>query len=117
MLQSIVLGGLPPQAWLPEEVTAARERYVVRRGHLVDSSGGRERIVPRPYDRPGLIQQAHESLAHVGSERVLRALEETYTWVGMSRDVREYCSMCLPCQMQSAIFRRRATLAGHLAPS
>lgn len=72
---------------------------MVRRGHLIDCSGGEERLVPRPYDRPGIVQEAHEGLTHVGWERVLRGLEGTYSWVGMARDVREYCSMCLPCQL------------------
>lgn len=55
--------------------------------------------MPRPYDRPGLVLQAHEGLAHVGWERVLRSLEETYTWPGMAKDIRQHCSSCLACQL------------------
>lgn len=39
-LQALVLGGPPPPAWSQEQVAALRERYVVRRGHLVDCVGG-----------------------------------------------------------------------------
>lgn len=69
-LQRVVLGGAPPGGWSPEDVERVREQFLIRRGHLIDCREEQERVIPRPYDRPGLIQDTHESLAHVGWDRV-----------------------------------------------
>lgn len=76
-----------------------------------------ERVVPRPLDRPRLVEQCHEALMHVGYERVHAVLAETYWWPGMRSDVRHHCEHCLACQLQSVVFRRRDTLGGHLVTS
>ena len=44
----------------------------------------------------------HYQSGHQGAERTLSRLSEFSYWVGMAKDVSQYCSHCVPCQKAKA---------------
>ena len=57
----------------------------------------------KPIDCPKCLEtasdQAHAGLlaAHLGSERTLAQLKDSYYWPGMSKDVQAWCNACDVC--------------------
>ena len=47
--------------------------------------------------------------------RTIAAVSTNYYWPGLEQDVRRVAQSCLPCQLQTAVFRRREEVGGHLA--
>lgn len=72
-------------------------------------------MFPPPYDRTLIAERWHESLQHVGILRTTEAVAESHYWPGLENDVKRVCNNCLACQLQTAVFRRRDEIGGHLA--
>ena len=49
------------------------------------------------------LAHAHEHAGHQGMERTLHRLTQNAYWVGMARDVAQYCSRCVRCQTTKAL--------------
>ena len=49
------------------------------------------------------LEEAHDRAGHQGSERTLDRLSQTAYWVGMAREVSQYCSHCFTCQTAKAL--------------
>ena len=64
----------------------------------VKGGSGRLRILVPESQRVRLIKQEHQVLLHVGSRRVLDALEQRYYWPNMKELVHEICTSCPDCQ-------------------
>ena len=58
-------------------------------------------IVPRSLQKQ-FLTEAHEHAGHQGAERTLDRLMQNAYWVGMARDVAQYCSHCIKCQTTKA---------------
>ena len=59
---------------------------------------GRLRILVPEAQRERLIKQEHQVLLHVGSRRVMDALEQRYYWPNMKEQVVDICTSCPDCQ-------------------
>ena len=59
-------------------------------------------IVPKALQKQFLVH-AHEHAGHQGIERTLHRLTQNAYWVGMARDVAQYCSRCVRCQTTKAL--------------
>ena len=44
------------------------------------------------------LTEAHDHAGHQGAERTLDRLMQNAYWVGMARDVAQYCNHCIKCQ-------------------
>ena len=49
------------------------------------------------------LEEAHDRAGHQGSERTLDRLSQTAYWVGMAKEVSQYCSHCFTCQTAKAL--------------
>ena len=58
-------------------------------------------IVPRSLQKQ-FLTEAHEHAGHQGAEWTLDRLMQNAYWVGMARDVAQYCSHCIKCQTTKA---------------
>jgi len=58
-------------------------------------------VVPKSLKKH-FLQIAHDQSGHQGAERTLSWLNEFSYWVGMAKDVSQYCSHCVPCQKAKA---------------
>ena len=48
------------------------------------------------------LAEAHEHAGHQGMERTLSRLMQHAYWVGMAKDVGQYCGCCIKCQITKA---------------
>ena len=96
-MQNLVLGGPAPASWPTADVEGVKELFKLRRGQLFYYTEAGERLVPRPIDRPAIIEDVHATLQHAGHQRTLKHLMETYWWPGMAANVASFVKDCLPC--------------------
>ena len=59
-------------------------------------------IVPKALQKQ-FLAHAHEHAGHQGMERTLHRLTQNAYWVGMARDIAQYCSRCVRCQTTKAL--------------
>lgn len=57
-------------------------------------------ILPSGY-RERAIQDAHEAVGHMATNKTMRRIAERYVWSGMRRDVRDYIKACATCQLHT----------------
>ena len=93
-----------PKNTLPLLMESKRLRIVdgilVREIHWL-----REKLhqVVLPVDKPGkAMELAHDKSEHQGQERTNEIVRKRCYWVGMTRDVLEYCVSCKHCQFAKA---------------
>ena len=69
--------------------------------HIVKSTTMVEKkwlfIVPKSLQKH-FLTEAHDHAGHQGAERTLDRLMQNAYWVGMARDVAQYCNHCIKCQ-------------------
>ena len=94
-----------------------KDTYSFVRGCLIRKTAEGDRIIPPPCLRAEIISKVHEDLMHVGWERTLSVLRQSYSWPGMRTDVQQQCQACLSCQLSTGVFRRKNTLSDHLRAS
>ena len=58
-------------------------------------------IVPTSLQKQ-FLTEAHEHAGHQGTEQTLDRLMQNAYWVGMARDVAQYCSQYIKCQTTKA---------------
>ena len=58
-------------------------------------------VVPKSLQQC-FLAEAHEHAGHQGVERTLDRLMQNAYWVGMAKDVGQYCSCCIKCQITKA---------------
>jgi len=66
-------------------------------------------IVPKSLQRQ-LLMNAHDKAGHQGADRTMARLSEAAYWVGMGKDVNNYCYHCVTCQRTKAASRHPAPL-------
>lgn len=71
--------------------------YQFVRGCLIYKGDEGEKIIPPPCLRAEIVSKVHEELVHMGWERTLQALKQTYLWPGMREEVKQLCQACLTC--------------------
>jgi len=49
-----------------------------------------------------LLSNAHDKAGHQGADRTMARLSKTAYWVGMGKDVNNYCNHCITCQCTKA---------------
>ena len=59
---------------------------------------------------PQFLQIAHDKARHQGADRTLSQLSQIAYWVGISKDVSRYCSVCPKCQYTKAPMAQPAPL-------
>ena len=97
-----------------EQVRNMKVTYQFVRGCLISKGDTGEKIIPPPCLRAEIVSKVHEEFVHMGWERTLQALKQTYFWPGMREEVKQLCQACLTCQLSSGVFRRKDTISGHL---
>ena len=81
------------------------DNRLLKEGNLVFYNG--KRWLPHTL-QPYALHFYHTRLAtHIGTQHTLDAIQETYCWPGISRDVREYVKSCHTCQLSQ----------GHIDPN
>ena len=58
-------------------------------------------IVPKSLHKH-FLTEAHDHAGHQGAERTLDRLMQNAYWVGMARDVAQFCNHCIKCQTTKA---------------
>jgi len=58
-------------------------------------------VVPQSMRRSFLVE-ANGHAGHQGAEQTLVRLMQNAYWVGMAKDVGQYCSHCIRCQIANA---------------
>ena len=71
----------------------------------------RDKIVIPEELRTPLMRWYHDSLVHAAAGRMTATIRAHFYWLGMDRDIREYCSHCPDCQISKKTARRPV---GHL---
>ena len=66
-------------------------------------------IVP-PSLRAQFLQTTHDKAGHQGADRTLSQLSQIAYWMGRSKDVSRYYSVCSKCQYTKAPVRQPAPL-------
>ena len=80
--------------------------------HLVEKNGllfFDKRIVVPMEARHQVLSKVHAA-GHFGLRRTLQLLRRSYFWSKMTRDAKEFCNSCLPCQRAKASNRPREPL-------
>ena len=89
-------------------VAAAVGEVVLSSGLLVEvRQGERARVIVPPMRRNALIRMAHEAQQHRSWKKILADLAGSYTWKGMSGQVKRVVQSCHSC----AIVKSRRNLA------
>jgi transposase InsO family protein len=93
------------------------QRWVLRDGLLYQVKGQQQRLF-LPADQQlqlQVLQEFHEepSAGHKGFSKTLARIKQHYTWKGITRHVRQYCSTCPVCQACKA---RNTKPAGQAQP-
>ena len=57
-----------------------------------------------------IIDQAHQTIGHAGSERTSRYIHKFYWWSMMSGDIAKFCATCGTCQAIKPITQQPAGL-------
>ena len=60
--------------------------------------------------RKQFLQIAHDKAGHQGADRTMARLSEMAYWVGMGKDVGNYCNHCITCQFTKAPANQPAPL-------
>ena len=63
----------------------------MRRGNLHIATTEGTRIFPTPHMRQRIMELTHERLMHVGYVKLTQAIEESYYWPGMRKDIKDHC--------------------------
>ena len=58
-------------------------------------------IVPTSLQKQ-FLRRAHDESGHQGADRTMARLSEVAYWIGMGKDVSNYCSRCITCQRTKA---------------
>ena len=66
-------------------------------------------VVPTSLRRQ-LLKNAHDKAGHQGAERTMARLSEGAYWVGIGKDVHNYCTHCVTCQHTKAVSTQPAPL-------
>ena len=66
-------------------------------------------VVPTSLRRQ-LLKNAHDKAGHQGAERTMARLSEGAYWVGIGKDVHNYCTHCVTCQRTKAVSTQPAPL-------
>lgn len=67
----------------------------------------RQLVLPAKYWQM-VLQQLHNHMNHVGTEKVLQLARERFYWPGMRRSVEEYVTRQCPC-----ITQKQPVMHGH----
>lgn len=65
-----------------------------------------ERVVPELVARPGIIDEAHDDLGHMGVARVCSIIMQRFYWPGIYKQVRSKIKECVDCLRNRAVFRQ-----------
>lgn len=72
----------------------------------------RQLVLPTKY-RQMILQQLHNNMSHVGTEKVLQLARERFYWPGMRKSVEEYVTRQCPCITQKhPVTHVRAPMGG-----
>ena len=84
--------------------------------HLMEKNGlllFDDRIVVPREAKNRVLSKVHAA-GQFGQRRTLQLLRRSYVWVKLSRDAKECCKACLPCQKATASNRPREPLGGFI---
>jgi hypothetical protein len=92
---------------------------VGQNGPLGSSRGQAEpKELPTTHEKAEALRECHDNplAGHFGVRRTLKKIQRRYTWVGMRKDVTEYCKDCLACRKSTPARHKPYGLLAPLSP-
>ena len=108
-------GSFPPRSAIPRSDTSLRRYHgersrleihdglLCRRCSLPSGTVIKQVVIPHSL-APTVLSILHGSSlsGHFGADKVIQKAHQTCYWPGMRRDITEFCTRCLPCQVRRA---------------
>jgi hypothetical protein len=95
---------------LMKKLWSKRQFLRIRGGLLYLSKGDKYALIVPAQQRRQLTMTFHQSLGHLGIEKVLRSMKEKFYWPGMSNDTRLFINTCKECRERKVVPPRKHSL-------